>query len=125
MQKHTQHHAGWKYTVSALALSVAMAPVAQAASVLQSTGKLELKRAVTKETVPVTRTALDTGPVSSVELVVTKTKELAGREFTFEKWSDGQGNVTTVILDEKGNEVITFRGSHVIFEITRPHPSKL
>ena len=26
MQKHTQHHTGWKYTVSALALSVAMAP---------------------------------------------------------------------------------------------------
>ena len=35
MQKHTQQHAGWKYTVTALALSVAMAPMAQAASVLK------------------------------------------------------------------------------------------
>ena len=105
MQKNTSHHAGWKYTVSALALRVAMAPVAQAASVLQSTGKLKLKRAVTKATGPVRRTSTDTGPVNSVELVATKTKELAGREFTFEKWVDAKGNVTTVILDETGNEV--------------------
>ncbi len=105
MQKHTQQSAGWKYTVSALALSFAMAPVAQAASVLQSTGKLELKGAVTKETGPVTKAGLDTGPVKSVEPVATKMKALAGREFTFEKWVDAKGNVTTVILDEKGNEV--------------------
>jgi hypothetical protein len=101
MQKHTSHHAGWKYTVSALALSVAMAPVAQAASVLQSTGKLELMGPITRENGPATRTALDT----SLELVATKTKVLAGREFTFEKWSDAKGNVTSVILDAKGNEV--------------------
>ena len=106
MQKNTSHHAGWKYTVSALALSVAMAPVPQAASVLQSTGKLELKgtptsrMARTKEQSRV----FDTGQV--IELIATKTKELAGREYTFQKWSDAKGNVTSVILDEKGNAVL-------------------
>ena len=103
MQKHTSHHAGWKYTVSALALGVAMAPVAQAASVLQSTGKLELTGT------PASRMARTTGQTNrtqAAELIATKTKELAGREYTFQKWSDAKGNVTSVILDEKGNAVL-------------------
>ena len=50
MQKHTSQHGGWKYTVTALALSVAMAPMAQAASVLKSTGKLEITGTPTSRT---------------------------------------------------------------------------
>jgi len=92
MQKHTSHHAGWKYTVSALALGVAMAPVAQAASVLQSTGRLGLN------VTPTSRT-------QAAELIATKTKELAGREYTFQKWMDSKGNAMSVILDEMGNAV--------------------
>ena len=84
MQKHTSHQAGWKYTVSALALSVALAPVAQAA-----------------------------------ELIATKTKELAGREYTFQKWMDSRGNTTSVILDEMGNAVL----ESALPEITQNIPS--
>ena len=68
--QNTQHHAGWKYTVTALALSVAMAPVAQAASVLNGTGKLELKRVETnRETQPAGR-VVSTVPT---EILATKT----------------------------------------------------
>ena len=109
MQQHTAH-AGWKYTISALAVSFALAPVAQAASLLSSPGKFERQSPVSQMTrfevkSPTTRTAVDTTPVNSAELVATKTKELAGQEFTFEKWRDATGAVTTVILDAKGNEV--------------------
>ena len=103
MQKNTAHHAGWKYTVSALALGVAMAPVAQAASVLQSTGKLELTGTPTSR---LARTTGQTSRTQAAELIATKTKELAGREYTFQKWVDAKDNVTSVILDEKGNAVL-------------------
>ena len=99
MQKHTSHQVGWKYTVTALALSVAMAPMAQAASVLQSTGKLEITGT------PTSRTARTTSMAEAAELIASKTKELAGREYTFQKWLDAKGNVDVIILDEKGNAV--------------------
>ena len=99
MQKHTQQHAGWKYTVTALALSVAMAPMAQAASVLKSTGKLEIKGT------PTSRTAGTTSMAEAAELVASKMKELAGQKYTFQKWLDAKGNTLSVILDEKGNAV--------------------
>jgi hypothetical protein len=43
--------------------------------------------------------------VFAAELVATKSKELAGRTYTFQKWMDAKGNATAVILDEKGNTV--------------------
>ena len=99
MQKHTSHQVGWKYTVTALALSVAMAPMAQAASVLKSTGKLEITGT------PTSRTARTTSMAEAAELIASKTKELAGREYMFQKWLDAKGNTLSVILDEKGNAV--------------------
>ena len=103
MQKNTSHHAGWKYTVSALALSVAMAPVVQAASALRSPGKLETKETSTNR--EERTTGLPNHAISDT-LVATKTKVLDGRIYTFEKRTNPDGDVITmVILDEKGNEV--------------------
>ncbi len=99
MQKHTSHQVGWKYTVTALALSVAMAPMAQAASVLKSTGKLEITGT------PTSRTSDTTSMAEAAKLMASKTKELAGQKYTFQKWLDAKGNTLSVILDEKGNAV--------------------
>ena len=102
MQKDTTRPVGWKYTVTALALSVAMAPMAQAASVLKTTGRLELKGAETNQETRSARRVVNTLPT---EILATKTKEVAGQTYTLQKVRDRRGDVGMVLLNGRGQEI--------------------
>jgi hypothetical protein len=58
--------------------------------------------------------------LSAADLVATKTKELAGRTYTFEKWADTNGGVKATILDEKGNKVVPRRLPQMTRTIIQP-----